>query len=98
MYLHIGNSVVVPMVEITGIYSMELKKSASTKEFLDFRDEKKVVSIEDNKKAKSFIVTRDMLYYSSISPNTLRKRAELWSQVDGKKRRLKKDGQGKRHL
>lgn len=77
MYLHIGSSVVVPMVDILGIFDVNLLSSSSTKEFLQSKEEKNVVFITKKEEAKSFIVTIDKIYYSPIAPTTLKKRVEL---------------------
>ncbi len=77
MYLHIGSSIVVPMVEILGIFDMSLLSSSSTKEFLQSKEEKKVVITTKKEESKSFIVTTDKIYFSPIAPTTLKKRVEL---------------------
>ncbi len=77
MYLHIGSSVVVPVLEILGIFDLSLNKSSSTKQFLQSMEAKQIVITADIKNCKSFIITRNKLYFSPISPNTLKKRVEL---------------------
>ena len=74
MYLHIGNSVIVPVIDVLGIFDFTLNKSSITKEFLQSKEE--VVISTNIKESKSFIVTRDKLYYSPIAPATLKKRVE----------------------
>ena len=76
MYLHIGNSVVVPASEVLGIFDVSLNTSSSTKEFLQYHEEKNVVVISEEKDSKSFVVTTEKVYYSPIAPNTLKKRME----------------------
>ncbi len=76
MYLHIGSSVVVPMVEILGIFDLSLMSSGSTKEFLQSKGDKKVVITTKKEESKSFIVTTDKIYFSPIAPTTLKKRVE----------------------
>ncbi|MDO9574232.1 MAG: DUF370 domain-containing protein [Candidatus Contubernalis sp.] len=80
MYLHIGNSMVVPMVDILGIFDLSLISSNSTKEFLQSKEAKNVVITSEKEEAKSFIVTTDKIYYSSIAPTTLKKRVALISR------------------
>ena len=75
MFLHIGNSRVVKMEEIIGIFNVELKNNQVNMQFLE-SSEKDKVSKEEEKEANSFIVTPDKVYYSNISPLTLQKRIE----------------------
>ena len=65
---------IIPFVDILGIFDLSLSKSNITKEFLQSKDE--VVYSTDIKECKSFIVTRDKLYYSPIASATLKKRVE----------------------
>jgi len=76
LYLHIGNSVIVPVVDILGVFDLYLNKSNITREFLQSKGEKEVVYTEDIKDCKSFVVTREKIYYSPIAPSTLKKRVE----------------------
>ncbi|UNC90616.1 extracellular matrix regulator RemB [Candidatus Contubernalis alkaliaceticus] len=80
MYLHIGNSYVVPLADILGIFNLNLISCSSTKEFLQSKEIKNVVVTSDKEEAKSFIVTADKIYYSSIAPTTLKKRVALISK------------------
>ena len=75
MFLHIGNSRVVKMEEIIGIFNVELKNNQVNMQFLE-SSEKDKVNKEEEKEANSFIVTPDKVYYSNISPLTLQKRIE----------------------
>lgn len=75
LFLHIGNSRVVKMEEIIGIFNVELKNNQVNMQFLE-SSEKDKVSKEEKKEANSFIVTPDKVYYSNISPLTLQKRIE----------------------
>lgn len=78
MYLHIGNSVIVPVMDILGVFDLYLQKSNITKEFLQSKGEKEVIYTEEIKRCKSFVVTRDKIYYSPIAPSTLKKRVEFF--------------------
>ncbi len=77
MYLHIGSSVIIPVLDILGIFDLSLNKSSSTKEFLQSIEGKHIVMTTDIEDCKSFIITDDKLYFSPISPGTLKKRVEL---------------------
>ncbi len=75
MFLHIGNSRVIPLEEIVGIFDLELQRNPVTLQFLEsFPAEKE---IQDNREANnSFIVTRKKVFYSPISPLTLQRRVK----------------------
>lgn len=77
MYLHIGSSVLIPVFDILGIFDLSLNKSSSTKEFLQTIKEKDITMTADIENCKSFILTTDKLYFSPISPGTLKKRAQI---------------------
>jgi len=78
MFLHIGGEVMVPLNEL--IIILDLKKvccSEATREFLSFEaGEKRVVHISDHDREKSIVITKNKVYYSPISINTLVKRSQ----------------------
>lgn len=75
MFLHIGNSRVVSLEEIVGIFDMELEQNAVTLQFLEsFPAEKDGSGSRESK--NSFIVTTKKIFYSPISPLTLQRRVE----------------------
>ena len=75
MFLHIGNSRVVSLEEIVGIFNMDLKNNQSNLQFLEsFPSEKSIKSDKESK--NSFIVTTDKVFYSPIFPLTLQRRVE----------------------
>lgn len=75
MFLHIGNSRVVMMEEIVGIFNTELKNNQVNMQFLE-SNKKDKISKEEEKECNSFVVTTNKIYYSNISPLTLQKRIE----------------------
>ncbi len=81
MFLHIGDDVIIPMKEIVAILDLNLSKSETTGEFLQIVADEGFVEfpnkeIEDSsEKIKTFIMTTNKIYYSSISTSTLLKRA-----------------------
>lgn len=76
MFLHLGADMVVPLRDVISITDFTSGKSSINKEFLEkMQDEKKVIDVSD-KKAKSFIVTKNFIYLSAISSLTLKKRAD----------------------
>ena len=75
MFLHIGESRVVSLDELVGIFNMDLKDNPTNKQFLEsFPSDKK--SKNEKKSKNAFIVTTDKLFYSPIFPLTLQRRVE----------------------
>lgn len=71
MFLHIGGSCVVAAGDVVGIFDIRIKEKQCNKEFLQS------VKVDRNsvgEEFKSFIVTTDMVSFSSIAPGTLKKR------------------------
>lgn len=75
MFLHIGNSRVVSLDEIVGIFNMDLKENATTLQFLESNSTGKSSS-QEREANNAFIVTTEKIYYSPISPLTLQRRVE----------------------
>ena len=82
MYLHLGQSVVVPHAEILGIYDLDNSSwSHRTRAFLDQAEEDgRVISVCDDI-PRSFVVCGDeqgefTVYISQLSAATLLKRTE----------------------
>lgn len=75
MYLHIGNSRVISMEDVIGIFNIDLKNNQVNTQFLEsFPGE--YLSKKEEKTCNAFIITRDKVYYSPISPLTLKKRID----------------------
>ena len=75
MFLHIGNSRVVSLEEIIGIFNLELKNNQVNNQFLEsFPGEK--LTRKEEELCNTFIITEKKVYYSPISPLTLQKRIE----------------------
>ncbi len=78
MFLHIGGDNVVALEELVAIMDMETTKRESTREFLGFAaDEKLVVHIGKREREKSIVITANRIYLSPISTATLLKRSLL---------------------
>jgi len=81
MYLHLGQSVVVPEADLIGIFDMDnTTGSAITRKFLsDAEKDGCIISVSDEL-PKSFVVSgtekRINVYLSQLSPQTLLKRSE----------------------
>lgn len=78
MFLHIGGDNVVALEELVAILDLETTKRESTREFLGFAaDEKMVVHIGKREREKSIVITSNRIYLSPISAATLLKRSLL---------------------
>jgi len=81
MYLHLGQNVVVPEVEVIGIFDLDnTTNSFITRKFLgDAEKTGRVVNVSEEL-PRSFIVcgtdTDNKIYLSQLSPQTLYKRTE----------------------
>lgn len=82
MFLHLGESVVVPIKDIIGIFDIETTMySSDTSQFLRMAEEDGFVERITEEKPKSFIIAevnqKSKIYLSPISSNTLSKRSEM---------------------
>ena len=87
MYLHLGQSVVVPHRDIIGIFDLDItSQSHVTREFLNRGErEKQVVNVSEEL-PKSFVVCAgwpQKIYISQLSSATLYKRAESGRPEEG---------------
>ncbi|MFT8315472.1 MAG: extracellular matrix/biofilm biosynthesis regulator RemA family protein [Clostridium sp.] len=83
MFLHLGESVVVPIKDIIGIFDIETTMySSDTSQFLRMAEEDGFVERITNEKPKSFIIAevnqKSKIYLSPISSATLSKRSEMF--------------------
>jgi len=84
VYLHLGEEKVISNQEIVGIFDYDLvKKSKTTKEYLELMDNDQVLEkVSKGKIVKSFIVTNNKVFLSPISSLTLQKR--MFNQLSQK--------------
>ena len=75
MFLHIGNSRVVSLEDLIGIFNLEIKHNQVNTQFLESNYRNNIHQKEE-KTANSFVITKEKIYYSPISPLTLQKRIE----------------------
>ncbi len=73
MYLHIGNSRVISLEEIIGIFNMDLKNNQINTQFLESFPGGNL-SKKEEQVCNAFIITAKKVCYSPISPLTLQKR------------------------
>ncbi len=73
MFLHIGNSKVVALTDLVGIFDVKLKNSAGNNRFFEHFFEGPEPT-DHKKAANSFVITTKKVLQSPISPVTLQKR------------------------
>ncbi|MDF2503220.1 MULTISPECIES: extracellular matrix regulator RemB [Clostridium] len=83
MFLHLGESVVIPIRDIIGIFDIETTMySSDTSQFLRMAEEDGFVERITDEKPKSFIIAeinqKSKIYLSPISSSTLSKRSEMF--------------------
>lgn len=74
LFLHIGEDILVPLKDIVGIFDIKISENNSTREFLQVASEEGFIKENNEEEEKSFVLTNENVYYSSISSATLRKR------------------------
>ncbi len=77
MFLHIGAEIVIPMTDIISIVNLDNSLSKITKEFIHGKQKQERVIYISESNQKSLVVTKDCLYITPISTNTLKKRARF---------------------
>ena len=81
MFIHLGEDIVISANDLVAILDQQILKSSSiVNEFLDSQKHH-VVGLTSGV-AKSVVITIDKIYYSPLASSTLKKRAQLISDVD----------------
>lgn len=75
MFIHIGGDTMVRLKDIIGIFDMQAKISPSPYQ-------SSTQPLEIGPDVKSFVVTRNQLYYSQVSSQTLKRRAAQLNVLD----------------
>ncbi|MCL2337095.1 MAG: DUF370 domain-containing protein [Firmicutes bacterium] len=76
MFLHLGGNMIVPKKDVVAILDIRTGSSAITAELLQTAAEEGfVVQSAGADKKKTYVITSNKIYYSSISCTTLKKRA-----------------------
>jgi len=75
LFLHIGNSKVVALTDLVGIFDVKLQHNAGNNRFFE-HFYGGPASGNDIKATNSFVITTEKVFPSSISPVTLQKRIE----------------------
>ncbi|HHT92634.1 MAG TPA: DUF370 domain-containing protein [Clostridia bacterium] len=83
MFIHIGDNIIIPVDEIVGIFDLEgTTITGITRDFLKVAEEEGFVIATSSRMPKSFVITvrnnQNLIYLSSLSVNTLKKRVKKW--------------------
>ena len=81
MFIHIGNNNVIQSKDIVSIVDISVISSSSIMEEMMCEGEKQMIVIEPKNKAKSVVITKKNIYYSSLSVPTLKKRSGFTSVI-----------------
>ncbi len=77
MFLHLGGDKIIPKKDIIAIMNYKKGNSNINKDFIQIaQDEGFLENISEVDKEKSYIITNEKVYISSISCNTLKKRSK----------------------
>jgi len=82
MFIHIGNDNAIRSQDVIAILDYNLISSSTIMEELMEGSEKEGKIIGPETDAKSVMITKDHIYYSSLSVTTLKKRASMISTID----------------
>ena len=74
LFLHIGDSRIVSLNDIVGIFNMKSENLEGNKQFLEYATQADGIKKENLSDYKSFVVTKDKVLFSTISSQTLGKR------------------------
>ncbi|MBS3943633.1 MAG: DUF370 domain-containing protein [Dethiobacter sp.] len=77
MYIHIGNARIVFCNEIVGIFNINLRQNTTNKQFIEAALPNIFLGSGDFEQFKTFIVTSDNVYLSSIASATLARRGYI---------------------
>jgi hypothetical protein len=83
LFIHIGDNIIIPVDEIVGIFDLEgTTITGITRDFLKVAEEEGFVIATSSRMPKSFVITvrnnQNLIYLSSLSVNTLKKRVKKW--------------------
>ncbi|GAB3054080.1 extracellular matrix regulator RemB [Virgibacillus ainsalahensis] len=81
MFIHIGNDNVIRSQDVIAIVDYQLISSSSIMEEMMTEQTKQKKVVGPTVDAKSVMITRDFIYYSTLSVPTLKKRASMISTI-----------------
>jgi len=82
MFLHLGSDTVIPLRSIITITDIKVTRQGINEDFLHLMGEKSMIIDISEGNPKSFIVTDQIVYLSTISAATLKKRALFLSDEE----------------
>lgn len=77
MFIHIGNDNVVQSKDVISIINRNIISSSSIMEEMIGRAAKTQSIVTPEEESKSVVITTDLIYFSSLSVATLKKRASM---------------------
>lgn len=81
MFIHIGNDNVIQSKDVISIIDRNVISSSSIMEEMIKRANKNKSIVTPTEEAKSVVITKDLIYFSSLSVATLKKRASMISTI-----------------
>lgn len=82
MFIHIGNDNVIQSEDIISIIDFNVITSSSIMEKMVLFAKKEEKIFGPSTEAKSVVITEELIYYSSLSVPTLKKRASMISTIN----------------
>lgn len=77
MFIHIGNDNVIQSKDVVSIIDRNVISSSSIMEEMMQRATKTESIVTSEEESKSVVITKDLIYFSSLSVATLKKRASM---------------------
>ena len=77
MFLHLGNDMSIRLKDVISIHDYESFRYGDNKIFLEsvVKEKRLLRAAGKEQQEKSFVITKDFVYVSAISPSTLKRRA-----------------------
>ncbi|WP_249872262.1 extracellular matrix regulator RemB [Oceanobacillus saliphilus] len=82
MFIHIGNGNVIHSEEIIAIIDYNLISSSTIINEMMTASKRKKKVVGPKKNAKAVMITKDMIYFSTLSVSTLKKRSSISSTIN----------------
>ncbi|ASN03788.1 extracellular matrix regulator RemB [Virgibacillus necropolis] len=82
MFIHIGNDNVIQSKDVISIIDRNIISSSTIMEEMIQRASKNESVVETPEETKSVVITKDLIYFSSLSVATLKKRASMISTLN----------------
>ncbi|WP_209125228.1 extracellular matrix regulator RemB [Alkalihalobacillus sp. BA299] len=83
MFIHLGGDTVIRSKDVVAILNSDMKESSGiTKEFINAHYKANYVIQISEEITKSIVITKEKVYYSPISSVTLKRRAQVVSELE----------------